>query len=182
MAQCSGLRSRRRAAVFDALEPLVALPYLRIVPQPTNGRWLAMSMPGVVYTSGDLRTWTVGPMLFDTDFRHCALWQRGPTLHVIWTRVGDAPEHLLHSTIHVEEDWTASDMAGWQPSEPTSVLRPEHRWEGADLPIEPSVRGQVTESVHQLRDPAICLDGDRVWLLYCIAGESGIALAEITEP
>ena len=43
------------------------------------------------------------------------------------------------------------------------------------------MRGQVTEPVRQLRDPAICVDGDRVWLLYCLAGESGIALAEIIE-
>ncbi len=165
---------------FEALEPLVAFPYLRIVPQALRGRWLAMSMPGIVYSTHDLQRWTAGPMLFGDDFRHCALLLRGPILHVFWTRVGDAPEHILHSTVDVGDDWTTGDMATWRPSEPVSLLRPEEPWEGADLPIEPSVRGQVTERVRQLRDPAIHVDGDRVWLLYCIAGESGIALAEIT--
>ena len=165
---------------FEVFEPPTAFPYLRIVPRPSNGRWLAMSMPGIVYSTDDLRRWTAGPMLFGNDFRHCALLRRGPTLHVFWTRVGDAPEHILHSTIDIGGDWTASDMATWQPAGPVSLLRPEEPWEGADLAVEPSARGQVTAKVCQLRDPAICVDDDRVWLLYCIAGESGIALAEIT--
>lgn len=166
---------------FEAFEPLTAFPYLRVVPEPTNGRWLAMSMPGIVYSTDDLRRWTAGPMLFGSDFRHCALLQIGSTLHVFWTRVGDAPEHLLHSTIEIGDDWTAADMAEWGPGDPATLLLPEESWEGADLPVEPSVRGQVTHRVRQLRDPAICVDDGRVWLLYCIAGESGIALAEVTD-
>lgn len=165
---------------FEVFEPLVAFPYLRIVPEPRNGRWLAMSMPGVLYSSDDPRRWTAGPMLFDRDFRHGALLLRGPTLHVFWSRVGDAPEHILHSTIDVGDDWSAADMSSRRPTEPVSVLVPELPWEGADLEIGPSVRGQVTGRVRQLRDPAILLDDGRVWLLYCVAGESGIALAEIT--
>lgn len=165
---------------FDAFEPLTAFPYLRIVPEPSGGRRLAMSMPGIVYTTDDLRRWVAGPMLFGNDFRHCALLQRGPTLHVFWTRVGDAPEHILHSTIDIGDDWTTADMTTWTPTEPTSVLWPTEGWEGADLPVEPSARGQVTTRVHQLRDPAVYVEDDRVWLLYAIAGESGIALAEVT--
>lgn len=166
---------------FEVFEPMTAFPYLRIVPEPKRGRWLAMSMPGIVYSTTDLRRWDAGPMLSDRNFRHCAVLLRGSTLHVIWTRVGDAPEHLLHSTIDVGDDWTTEGMAGWRLSEPTSLLTPEQQWEGADLSIEPSVRGQVTERVHQLRDPAILADEGRLWLLYGIAGESGIALAEITD-
>jgi len=33
--------------------------------------------------------------------------------------------------------------------------------------------------VNQLRDPAIFEEDDRVYLLYAVAGESGIAIAEI---
>ena len=119
-------------------------------------------------------------MLFERDFRHCALLQRVPTLHVFRTRVGEAPEHILHSTIDIGDDWTTAVMADWQPTEPVSMLLPQEAWEGAELPVAPSVRGQVTERVHQLRDPAIFVERERVWLLYCTAGESGIALAEIT--
>ncbi len=159
---------------FASFEPLVAFPYLRILPERFDGRWLAMSMPGVLYRSDDLQTWEGGPMLFDLHFRHCALARRGRTLHVFWSRVGDAPEHVLHSTIELDGDWT-----DWRPSAPESLLWPERPWEGADLPIEPSVRGQVTTRVHQLRDPAVLDDEGRTWLAYCVAGESGIALAEL---
>jgi hypothetical protein len=33
--------------------------------------------------------------------------------------------------------------------------------------------------VNQLRDPAIFEDNGRVYLLYAVAGESGIAIAEV---
>ena len=89
---------------------------------------------------------------------------------------GDAPEHLLHSTVELDGDWGT-----WSLSEPTSLLWPEEPWEGADLPVEPSVRGQVTTRVHQLRDPAVLDDDGTTWLLYTVAGESGIALAELRE-
>jgi hypothetical protein len=37
------------------------------------------------------------------------------------------------------------------------------------------------EPVCQLRDPAIFREGDRTYLLYTVAGERGIAMAELTE-
>lgn len=113
-------------------------------------------------------------MVFGMDFRHCALLRRGRTVHVFWTRVGDAPEHILESTVELDGDWS-----GWTPSDPRTVVLPEVAWEGAELPVEASQRGQVTSQVNQLRDPAIFEDEGRTWLLYTIAGESGIALAEL---
>ena len=174
-SQLTRLASSRDGVHFTAHEPLVAFPYLRILPDRVDGRWLAMSMPGVLYRSDDLASWAGGPMLSDMNFRHCALLRRDRTVHVFWTRVGDAPEHLLHSTIELDGDWST-----WSLSEPTSLLHPEEPWEGADLAVEPSVRGQVTTRVHQLRDPAVLDDEGTTWLLYCIAGESGIALARLT--
>lgn len=159
---------------FASHDPLVAFPYLRILPERWQRRWLAMSMPGIVYRSDDLRTWEPGPLLFDMAFRHCALLRRDDELLVFWSRVGDAPEHLLVSTISLAGDWST-----WVATPPESLLRPEQPWEGADLPIEPSMRGQVIEPVHQLRDPAIFEHDGRCYLLYTVAGESGIALAEV---
>jgi hypothetical protein len=161
---------------FTAYEPLVAFPYLRVLPERVDGRWLAMSMPGIWYRSDDMRAWEAGAMVFDMDFRHCALLRRGRTVHVFWTRVGDAPEHILDSTVELDGDWS-----GWAPSDPQTVLLPEMTWEGADLAVEASQRGQVTSRVNQLRDPAIFEDEGRTWLLYTVAGESGIALAELHE-
>ena len=52
----------------------------------------------------------------------------------------------------------------------------------ADRPVEPSERGSVHRRVHQLRDPCIFQDEGRTYLLYSVAGEHGIAIAELTGP
>ena len=62
------------------------------------------------------------------------------------------------------------------------VIRPELNYEGSDLPVEASRGGHIDERVHQLRDPAIFQEGDKTYLLYSVAGESGIAIAEINFP
>jgi hypothetical protein len=59
------------------------------------------------------------------------------------------------------------------------VLRPEHAWEGADLPLDPSRRGSIAVPVNQLRDPALFEEDGQVYLLYSVAGERGIALARV---
>ena len=53
------------------------------------------------------------------------------------------------------------------------------RQEGADAPLEPSVRSTAYGQVNQLRDPAIFEEDGEVFLLYAVAGESGIALAQV---
>jgi hypothetical protein len=45
----------------------------------------------------------------------------------------------------------------------------------------PSARGLVEGPAYQLRDPAIHCEDGRTWLLYSIAGEAGIAMAELRE-
>jgi hypothetical protein len=53
--------------------------------------------------------------------------------------------------------------------------------EGADLPLTKSSGGPASERLRQLRDPAIYREGKRTWLLYSIAAESGIAIAELID-
>ena len=71
---------------------------------------------------------------------------------------------------------------GWKESPPVEVLRPQRSWEGADAPLVPSVRSTAYGQVNQLRDPAIFEENERVYLLYAVAGESGIAIAEVVLP
>ena len=78
------------------------------------------------------------------------------------------------STIELTNDWNE-----WTASEPIEVLRSEMDYEGAGMPTEPSRGGYIDERVHQLRDPAIYQEDDRPYLLYSVAGASGIAVAEI---
>jgi hypothetical protein len=141
-----------------------------------QGYTYAMAMPGQFYRSKDaLSSFEQGPLLFSPNMRHSALLRRGHTLFVFWTQVGEAPERILLSTIDVSGDW-----AKWSNSPGIEVLRPERVWEGADAPLSPSLRGTAAGHVNQLRDPAVFEDGGRVYLLYAVAGESGIAIAEVT--
>ena len=142
-----------------------------------SGCCYALGMPGVFFRSRDgLHDFEAGPALFGEDTRHVAVKVVGDTLYVFYTTVGDCPEQILLSTIELTPDWLA-----WQASLPVPVLWPEEVYEGADLPLEPSVRGGAYDRVRQLRDPCLFDDGGRTYLLYTIAGESGIAVAELLD-
>lgn len=158
---------------FAARPEILGRTYMRIWPH--QGQTYAMAMPGVLSRSADgLSGFVEGPTLFNPNMRHAALLVRGTTLHVFWTQVGDAPESILHSTIDTSGDWST-----WRETPAQIVLKPEHNWEGADAPVVPSVRSTAYGHVNQLRDPAIFEEDGRVFLLYAVAGESGIAIAEI---
>jgi hypothetical protein len=137
----------------------------------------ALGMPGVLYRSPDgIGDFERGPTLFSEDMRHTALKLDGCTLSVFFSNAHDCPERILFSTVELTADWMA-----WQASDPITVLEPELGYEGAHLSLEPSARGWVPERVCQLRDPAIYREGDKSYLLYAVAGENGIAIAEIKD-
>jgi len=145
---------------------------------PLNGMTYAMAMPGVFYRSSDLLSgFEQGPTLFKPNMRHGAMFQRGATLYVAWTEVGATPpERILMSAIDVSGPWNS-----WKASEPIELLRPERPWEGVDRPLAPSLRSFAPDRVNQLRDPAIFEEDGRIFMLYAVAGESGIALAELVQ-
>ena len=159
---------------FEAGEPLLANPYLRAFQH--DGQWYSMAMPGIFYRSRDgISGFEAGDVrLFPTTMRHSALLKRGDTLYVFWTRVGDTPEHILLTQVDISGDWSK-----WSASDPVSVLYPQELWEGADRPLVPSVRDAINVRVNQLRDPAVFQEDGRTYLLYAVAGEAGIGIAEI---
>ncbi len=141
-----------------------------------RGWWYALVMPGVFYRSRDGMTgFERGPKLFSNAMRHSAVMVEGDELVVFYTNAGDTPERIFIARIDLRNDWMA-----WQESTAELLLEPETAYEGIDCPLEPSVRGGINARARQLRDPAIYREGDRTWLLYCVAGESGIALAELS--
>ena len=162
--------------VFESGTEILGRTYMRVFRYRDMTH--ALAMPGLFYRSTDpLGGFEEGPRLFNPDMRHAAVMLRGDMLYVFWTQVGDTPERILLSTVDLRGDWMA-----WQASEPVEVLRPERSWEGADAPLEPSVRSVAYGMVNQLRDPAVYEERDDVYLLYAVAGESGIALARVAFP
>ena len=175
----AGSRLHSRVAVssdglaFEARPELLGRPYFRVF--AWEGFTYALAMPGVLYRSRDgLKGFEEGPTLFTPNMRHSALRLDGDVLSVFFTNVGEAPESILLSRIALKGDWR-----GWTASAPVIVLQPEHAYEGADCPRVPSVRGLVHGPVCQLRDPAIFLEQNRTYLLYAVAGEHGIAIADL---
>ena len=158
---------------FDALPDVLGRTYMRAFHY--RDMTYALAMPGQFYRSADgLTGFEAGPLLFNPDMRHAAVLVRGDTLFVFWTQVGHAPERILLSTVELGGDWRQ-----WRASAPVEVLRPERPWEGADAPLEPSIRSVAYGAVNQLRDPAVYVEGDDIYLLYAVAGESGIAIARV---
>lgn len=145
-----------------------------------NGYYYAMARLGVLYRSRDgLTNFEHGGNPFEggsrrSMVRHVALKLDGDVLSVFYSNIGDSPESILMSRIDLKKDWK-----GWAASEPVTILKPEMGYEGADLPDAPSKEGAARGKVRQLRDPAIFREGGKTYLLYSVAGESGIAIAEL---
>jgi len=171
--QVTRVATSRNGIDFTAQPQVLGRSYMRAFKH--DGMTYVLAMPGQFYRSKDgFHEFESGPTLFNPRMRHSAVLKRRNDLWVFWTQVGEAPERILVSRIDLSCDWN-----GWKESAAIEVLRPERTWEGADAPLVPSVRSTAYGQVNQLRDPAIFEEDDRVYLLYAVAGESGIAIAEI---
>jgi len=158
---------------FTARPEVLGRSYMRVFRH--DGMTYALAMPGQIYSSPNgMGNFTPGPLLFNPNMRHAAVLKRGDVLFVFWTQVGEAPERILLSRIDISGDWLR-----WKEREACEILRPERSWEGADAPLVPSIRSTAYGQVNQLRDPAILEEAGRVYLFYAVAGESGIAVAEL---
>ncbi|MFI4941452.1 MAG: hypothetical protein ACHP7O_14075, partial [Burkholderiales bacterium] len=181
--QSTFLASSRDGVHFEAGEALIDNFYLRMV--QWRNTWIGMAKGGVMYRSdagfGNLRQLTepAFPMKHRLanapgDVRHVALQVAGDELHIYFTRIGDKPERIFRARIDLllpPENWHAKNI------EP--VLAPSMEWEGADLTPNESQPGASTGRENAVRDPAIFVHDARTYLLYSVAGESGIGIAEI---
>ncbi len=160
---------------FTPQRPALAPFYLRVFEHDNFFYGIAKNdnLDGMLVRSPDgLQRFARGAT-FVPGFRHCGLLYQKPALNVFYTRAGDAPERIFMSVVDLRPDWTA-----WMLTDPIEVLRPELEWEGAHLPVSPSKYGG-SRTAHALRDPFAFADGNQVFLLYTIQGETGIAIARL---
>lgn len=152
-------------------------PYFRVF--RWHDSYYALARAGVLLRSHDgLTAFETGPTVFNEDpkliLRHSAVDVEGDRLAIYYSRIGDRPERILLSYLSLTPDWHS-----WKPSAPVTVISPETRQEGVDRPMEVSKIGEAEGRLRELRDPAIFHDGSKTYLLYSIAGESGISIAEL---
>jgi hypothetical protein len=147
--------------------------YLRVFLH--RGRTYALARGGEVLARRRDGTFEGGHWPFDPAHRHAGLLLRGDTLHVVWTRIGDAPERILHSTIDLRGDWR-----GWRARGARELLRPERPWEGVEAPVVPTPVGGAKGPENGLRDPFLFDEPDgTLWMVYAGAGESNLCLARV---
>ena len=106
------------------------------------------NVDGVFYRSRDGLTDFVEGSRLLPRVRHTSLWVEEDILHLLYTRVGDAPERILYAWTDMRGNWRE-----WVFSEPELVLKPEMDWEGVECALEASQSGAVRGMARQLRDP-----------------------------
>lgn len=164
---------------FQPGEQAVGPPYMRVF---AHGGWhYAIAKPrgpgagGLLLRSRDgLAAFEPGPRILPRQ-RHVALLKRGDRLDIFYSRVADCPERILVSRMALAGDWRS-----WRPGRPEEVARPETDYEGAQLAPAPSRLGAARQRVCELRDPALIEEDGRLYMVYAVAGEAGLAIAELS--
>ena len=162
---------------FKAKDEILGEFYMRVIEH--DGWYYALAKNGnnggLLYRSKDPFTgFEKGPRILPR-VRHMALWKHDDMLYVFFSRGKDKPERIMVSRVeNLDDDWR-----DWKFTKPQTVLKPEKDYEGANKPVRRSGFGSAKGFVHQLRDPAIYVEDDRLYLLYCAAGESSIAIAHL---
>ncbi len=110
----------------------------------------------------------------DFSVRHMAVMVQGDCLLLLYCDVRDKPERIRLRTVQL-----ADDVADWRIGEAVDVLYPFTSYEGVDQPMRTGGKAMKTHW-HGLRDPHLYQENGRHYLSYAVAGESGIALAEVT--
>lgn len=157
---------------FIASETVLGPSYFRVFKYKSE--YYAL-VKGTFYRSEDgLHPFEKGGLILPKA-RHTAVALSGDDLVVFYSQKGDEPERILKC----EVDLSKGDFKDWKASEQKEVLKPEKHYEGVNLQIKKSVNGFSRTPVHELRDPAILMDKQDVYLYYSISGEFGIAVSKL---
>lgn len=170
---------------FDPIGTAIGRPYVRMFRHQGWHYGLFGARGARLRRSRDgLSLFEAGPALFP-QYEHQTLRPRHlavkklseRSLAVFYTRKGDLPEHIRVGHIDISKEWSE-----WRVDRSMPLLMPKAAYEGADIPSTASTSGISKRRENALRDPAIFEDDGRTWLLYAVAGESGIAIAELVRP
>jgi hypothetical protein len=166
---------------FQPLPGALGEPYFRVFTWQKG--YYAIDRKGDILKSGDgLKDFrVVSSVVGDiarqrtppATIRHTGVLLEGDELTVFYSRVGDAPESIWMTRIRL-----SSTPKTWTAAKPIKLLEPTREYEGIRFPLQPSRSGEA-ENVRQVRDPFVFREGGKTYLLYSVAGESGIALATL---
>ncbi len=170
---------------FTPLAPLLGDSYFRVFQHRQHHYAIAWGSRLYRSTDGG-RSFEAGPRLTSDSYRHGAILEiDNEHIHVVWSRAGDSPESLLISPLLMkksggDQQVGDSDWRCWQLGDSRQLHSPKRSWEGVNEPDMPSSYGGIMTSVNQLRDPCVYVEDGRIYLLYSIRGEQGIAMGTLT--
>lgn len=141
-----------------------------------DGRYFAMGRDGYVYESSAPDTAFSRRRNLFSGHSHFGVHVSGDELEVYYSRTAESPECILRTRIGL-----APTVDEWELGETTTVLCPELPYEGVDIAPELSTERSPWERRRELRDPHVFVDDGTKYLFYVVGGESGIAVAELTE-
>lgn len=160
---------------FEVRGETLGNSYFRVLEH--QGSYYALANDGHLYRGEDpLAPFEREQELFPRNRHFAVRLLESDTLQVFLTRRGDRPERLQVTVVDLDppaRQWRAD------PHPPETVLWPERGYEGGDRPVSTGRNGSADEPMRALRDPAIFEEGERTYLFYAVAGERGIAGAEI---
>jgi hypothetical protein len=167
---------------FTADSTVLGYSYFRVF--YWHGNYYSISRAGLLARSKDgIAAFEEGPNPFrsiqdkSNYLRHAAVKLKGDTLLVFYSRIGDAPERIVLSKIALNDDWNS-----WVASKPLTIVSPTTDYEGGQLPIVPSKPGLYYGKTRELRDPYVFEDKGKLYLVYSVAGENGLAIGELKLP
>ena len=165
---------------FKPTEDLLGHSYFRVFRY--QGEWFALAknknIGGVLYKGQNSKYIFNSPTeayYFFEGVRHTAVLPCENEIIVLYSIIGDTPERIRVRSLNVGNYESGDITLGVE----FDLISPEFEYEGSTLPITSSVSGAAKHRVHELRDPAILYDEGRIYVYYSIAGEYGIAGAEL---
>ncbi len=149
----------------------IGVPYWRVFRHA--GQWFALVMPGTIMRSDDgLSGFESVADILPARTRHSAVAVVGERALVFCSMIGDRPESIVAGTIDL-----TTDASHWRVSSLRTALSPAEPYEGGRLPLLASAPGQCEVPARDLRDPAVYIEGDTLYLAYAAGGERCLALA-----
>lgn len=110
---------------------------------------------------------------FIPNSRHFAPLVIDDTLYLFHSNIGDNPESILCSKVSTETP------DNWQVTCCDVILSPNEIYEGINEELRPSKAGAIFGLHREVRDPCIYTEDNKIYLIYSVGGENGLAIVDL---
>lgn len=121
-------------------------------------------------------TFEMGYDIVIPNMRHSSIFVYHDHLLVLYSKANDLQESIYLAIINTTSSWNLWNSS----SQDILIMKPEKTYKGAQLKKHYSKWGpSPLFPVNQIRDPFVYIENKKIYLLYTVAGEKGIAIARL---